>query len=285
LKFDRQQDDVGNILALEHVNLRAPDQSLATQFYVGGLGFTRDPYMDFGPYNVWVNAGNQQFHLPRGEPQVLRGCIGVVVPSLSALAIRLGRIERRMADTRFGYKVQKSSVVVTCPWGNLIKCSEPSRAKSNLAAPRVQLGIQYVEFQTRREDLAGIARFYTQYFDAPTKLTKNTCEVSIGRYQTLRFRASTKSSPYDGHHIAIYTVDFSGPYKRLKKKNLIAEESDQHQYRFDHIIDPDSGRLLYELEHEVRSLHHPMFSRKLVNRNAEQSFANYRVGADAFYPG
>jgi len=42
-RYDRHQQDVGNILMLEHVNVRVPDQRIATAFYVQGLGFTRDP--------------------------------------------------------------------------------------------------------------------------------------------------------------------------------------------------------------------------------------------------
>jgi len=81
-KFDRGSQDVGNILALEHVNVRIPDQVVATLFYVVGLGLTRDPYLMVGIENMWANAGQQQFHLPTGRPQVLRGCVGLVVPDL-----------------------------------------------------------------------------------------------------------------------------------------------------------------------------------------------------------
>ena len=42
--FNRSEGDLGNIVALEHVNLAIPDQSLATIFYGMGMGFTRDPY-------------------------------------------------------------------------------------------------------------------------------------------------------------------------------------------------------------------------------------------------
>ncbi len=73
-KFDRGVEDVGNILALEHLNLTVPDQATAALFYVSGLGFTRDPYVDFGVFNfnnMWVNVGDQQFHLPQGKAQRL----------------------------------------------------------------------------------------------------------------------------------------------------------------------------------------------------------------------
>src|SRR3989449_9649332 len=89
-KFDRSSQDVGNILALEHVNVRIPDQGLATLFYIVGLGLTRDPYLMVGTDNMWANAGQQQFHLPTARPQVLRGCAGLGVPDLEALKTTLG---------------------------------------------------------------------------------------------------------------------------------------------------------------------------------------------------
>ena len=76
MNFDRQKEDVGNVQLLEHVNVTVPDQSLAALFYVTGLGFTRDPYIDFGNLNMWVNLGDQQFHLPTSSAQVLRGKAG-----------------------------------------------------------------------------------------------------------------------------------------------------------------------------------------------------------------
>ena len=83
--FDRSKEDVGNVQLLEHVNVTVPDQGLAAMFYVTGLGFTRDPYIDFGTFNMWVNLGDQQFHLPVSKPQVVRGHVGVVVPELEGL--------------------------------------------------------------------------------------------------------------------------------------------------------------------------------------------------------
>ena len=61
--FDRTAQNVGNIVLLEHVNFRVPDQQLATAFYVTGLGFTRDPYLMVGLDNMWINLGRSQFHL------------------------------------------------------------------------------------------------------------------------------------------------------------------------------------------------------------------------------
>ena len=90
--YERRQADVGNIIALEHVNLAVPDQQLATAFYIVGLGFTRDPYMFTGLENMWINIGRSQCHLPSRGTQRLRGTIGIVVPDLQKLQRRLALI-------------------------------------------------------------------------------------------------------------------------------------------------------------------------------------------------
>ena len=281
--FDRATQDVGNILALEHVNVTVPDQTEATFFYVNGLGFTRDPYIDFGPFNVWINVGAQQFHLPTRDPQVVRGHVGVVVPDLDELEMRLSRIERRFAQTAFSYKRRKQHIDVVCPWGNKIKCFGPG------SFGQMTLGMPYIEFDAPPKTARGIARFYNEVMNAPAWVEKHktgdVCLVNVGQQQTLQFKETKRAQPsYDGHHIAIYVVNFSEPHKYLKKKRLITEESDNHQYRFQKIIDPKTGAELFEIEHEVRSLYHPMYERNLVNRNPSQSFFGYHKGRDAFVP-
>jgi len=101
-EYDRSREDVGNVQLLEHINLTVPDQGVAALFYVTGLGFTRDPYIDFGTFNMWVNAGEQQFHLPKAEAQVFRGHIAIVLPDLDDLKKRFKYIAKPKADTLFG---------------------------------------------------------------------------------------------------------------------------------------------------------------------------------------
>ena len=149
----------------------------------------------------------------------------------------------------------------------------------------MKLGIPYIEFTVPQGTSDGIARFYQQVMDVAAEAKGKYCTVEVGRGQQLVFRESKKyQDHYDGHHIAIYVANFSAPHRYLKEKGLITEESDAHQYRFQTIIDPDSGAPLFEIEHEVRSLHHPMYARNLVNRNADQTFFTYTQGRDAFVP-
>ena len=93
-------EDLGNVVALEHLNIRVPDQRLATLFYVTGLGLTRDPYLVTGVDNMWINVGRSQFHLPTGKEQVLRGRVGLVVPDLKALRGSLDHVEADLKKSK-----------------------------------------------------------------------------------------------------------------------------------------------------------------------------------------
>jgi hypothetical protein len=64
----------------------------------------------------------------------------------------------------------------------------------------------------------------------------------------------------------------------LSERNPVNRED--NQYRFRDIVDLDSGKFLFTIEHEVRSLTHPMFLRPLVNRNPTQTARNYSAGYD-----
>jgi len=279
--YDRAAEDLGNIVALEHINVVVPDQEKATLFYINGLGLTRDPYMMTGPANMWVNVGRQQFHLPTGKPQVVRGHVGVVVSDYEALPRRLGRVREPLASTRFECHERDGYIEATCPWGNRIRCYAPNKRFGTM-----QLGIPYVEFDVPQGAADGIARFYSQIMGAQAAPLEDArgrfaC-VTAGNGQNLFFRETDRAvPPYDQHHLQIYINDFSGPHRRLKEKGLIIQESDQHQYRFQDIMDPDSGKVLFTIEHEVRSLKHPLYLRPLVNRNPSQNIMRYAPGEDA----
>lgn len=273
-------EDVGNIILLEHVNVTVPDQAIATLFYVAGLGFTRDPYMMVSLENMWVNLGEQQFHLPTRGAQVISGHIGVVVPDLLALRDRLQAVEGKLAGTRFAWSVEDDYVALSCPWGNRFRCYAPGPRFG-----RVRLGMPYVEFLVRPGAAGGIARFYEQVMGAPGAIEsdgRDVARIRIGRSQSLLFRETAEEiPPYDGHHIAVYVANFSRPYGFLQEHELMTEDVTNHQFRFQDIVDPDTGDRLARLEHEVRSLHHPMWGRPLVNREPAQTLRNYVSGRDS----
>ncbi len=281
--YDRCAQDVGNILSMEHVNVTIPNQEKAQMFYVAGLGFTRDPYMMVGPENMWINVGQQQFHLPtRDKGQVLRGVIGAVVPDIEDLKTRLISIQDKLAGTAFGCKAVNGTVEVTCPWGNRFRCHGPGPEFGSM-----KLGIPYVEFTVKPGTAAGIGQFYKEVMKAPYTLTEDmngaVARVRIGTQQCLIFRETTQEIPeYEGEHIAVYVANFSGPHAWLKSRDLIMQESSDYQYRFKEIVHPETGRPLFTIEHEVRSFTHPMLGREFVNRNPSQNIGGYAPGRDAF---
>lgn len=109
--------------------------------------------------------------------------------------------------------------------------------------------------------------------------------IAIGRNQWLLFRETEQEfPPYDGHHIAVYIANFSSPYGFLKTHKLIVEDVSNHQFRFKDVVDPKSGKKVFALEHEVRSLRHPLYHRFLVNRDPTQIQSSYARGSDALIP-
>jgi hypothetical protein len=280
--YDRQAEDVSNIVKLEHVNVTVPDQRLATLFYVAALGYTRDPYLMVELDNMWINIGRNQLHLPSAEPQRLRGTIGLTVPSLPELKQRLERRAPALAGTRFGYADRGEYIEVTCPWGNRFRCHSPAAEPD---AP--QLAMPYVEFDVPPASSEPIARFYREIMDAQSQTVERdgalAAAVNAGDGQRLYFRETKQDIPeYDGHHIQIYIADFSGPYRKLQQRGLITRETDAHEWRFRNIVDVDTGRALFTVEHEVRSLRHPLYGRPLVNRNPDQTNRAYVRGQDTF---
>jgi hypothetical protein len=277
-------EDVGNIIALEHVNIQVPDQPLAILFYVVGLGLTRDPFFNVGGNNMWVNAGEQQFHLPTRPAQVLHGHIALVVPDLEALMKRLSSVEEGLRGTRFSWSAQEDHIRVTCPWGNQIRCYGAAERFGDIS-----VGIPYVELRVASGAAKSIIEFYAHVLEAPTWIENDkdgaVGGVKIGRCQYLRFRETGEPLPaYDGYHVAIYVANFSRPYDWLKNRGLITEEPRNHQFRFRALVDPATGERVCALEHEVRSLHHPMFQRNFINRDPNQSQRTYRRGRDGLIP-
>ncbi len=280
--MDASTPTLGSIASLEHVNVRVPDQLVATLFYVSGLGLTRDPYLMTGLDNMWVNAGRSQFHLPTGRPQVLRGHVGLVLPDRAALVRRLAAVQHRLAGTRFAVREHADHIETISPWGNVLRCFEP--------APRfgaLRLGMPYVEFEVPAGTAAGIARFYREVLDTPAAvdddLAGRAARVTVGPGQSFVFRETGRALPdYDGHHVQIYIADFAATRERLDRLGLVTEDDGPHQFRFTDIVDVERRRPLFVVEHEVRSLTHPLHARPLVNRNPAQTNMAYVPGADAF---
>jgi hypothetical protein len=278
--FDRTTEDLGNSIHLEHVNVTVPDQRLATLFYVAGLGLTRDPYLMVSDTNMWVNVGRSQFHLPSGNAQVLRGHTGIVISGREALLDRMASVAKKLDGTAFAFSEHNDHVEATCPWGNRLRCYEPDAARFG----RITLGIPYVEFEVPTGTAQGICNFYPQIMGISAELKNDdgaVARVRVGKDQYLQFRETDRPQPeYDGHHVQFYIANFSGPYRRLSERGLISQEDNQYQYRFRDIVDLADGKHLFTIEHEVRSVTHPMYLRPLVNRDPAQTNRTYAHGHD-----
>ncbi len=279
-QFDRTVEDLGNIVELGHVNVQVPDQSKAIAYYLMGLGLTRDPYLMAGLENMWVNVGRGQFHLPTREAQVLRGTTGLVLPDLEALLQRLSYAKKFLEVTKFSFKQVGDVVETTCPWGNRIRVHAPTPEKFG----PMRVGMPYVEFDVPGDpDLQAIARFYREILGGIAGVAKDErgeyAWASCSGECKVVYRPTSKKMPkYDGHHIQITLADFSGPHKKLVERGLISEESDQHQYRFLDIVDVDTNKPIFRIEHETRSMRHPMFNRTFINRNPDMNNRNFVPG-------
>jgi catechol 2,3-dioxygenase-like lactoylglutathione lyase family enzyme len=270
-RFDRAVDDVGNLVEIGHVNVNVTDQQAATDFYVTGLGLTRDPYLMTGTNNMWVNIGRHQFHLPTAQRgQRLHGVTGIVVPDLDDLRARLAAANVKMREAGGG-------IEVVSPWGNRIRAHAPD--------PRfgpVTLALAYVQHDVPAGAAQPIADFYREIIGAPSTVRDRAAHVRAG-WQELIFRESDAPIlAYEGHHIQIYIADFSTPHRKLLERGLIVSENNAHEYRFIDIPGLDDKRVQFRLEHEVRSTRHPMFGRTLVNRDPAINPGTYVAGREAF---
>jgi hypothetical protein len=145
----------------------------------------------------------------------------------------------------------------------------------------------YVEFDVPEQAAEPIAHFYRHVMGVAATVHQESSatvvHVLVGIDQEFVFPESDRPiADYDGHHVQVYVADFSGPYRERSELSSIKEESDQHQYRVENIVDPASGETVFTIEHEIRSMRHPLFMRLIVNREPGQSSLNHAPGHDAF---
>jgi hypothetical protein len=232
-----------------------------------GLGLTRDPYMMRGIELMWVNVGRAQFHLPTRRPaDVLAGVIGLVVPDLDAVEARFAGVRELLDGTQFGYSRQADGVEATCPWGNRLRLHAPDHDRFG----PMTLGMPYLEFEVGPDvDVAAIRAFYADVMGARAGVDDDArgpfAWVTSGPASRLIFRNSPHERPYDGYHLQVTLADFSGPYRKLGDLGLLTRDTNPHEYRFQDIVDPSTRSVLFTVEHEVRSMRHPLFGRALVN--------------------
>ena len=230
-------------MLLEHVNVTIPDQRLATIFYVAGLGLTRDPYLMAGVENMWVNVGRSQFHLPSRGAQVLRGHVGIVhARSRRRLKRRLQKVAPLLAETRFAWEERDGVVEATCPWGNRYRCHAPAPEFGD-----TELAIAYVEFDVPRGAARRHRAFLRGHHGGARRGWRRGAErrrrrfhqrhaaAALPRNRRARCRSTTGTTSRSTSPIS------PGPHRRLLERGLITEESNEYQYRFRDIVDPDDA--------------------------------------------
>lgn len=258
--------EVGTIVHFEHVNLRIPEQAPAALFFFKGLGFTRDPTRMVHVDNMWCNIGLQQIHMPTGEPTPFAGEIGVVVPELDAVRREMAEIAPRLEGTGFAWREEEGTIACTDPWGH------PFRVHPFGMLPgRYPQAIAYVLFHVPEGTAGGIAAFYRTVLGCPAALEEHDgrpmAVVTVGPHQTFRFAERPGfTPPAHNNHVAVYLSRYWELYEVLDERGCIMEGHTFEQFRFDRMIEPDTGRELFRFEHEMRSLHHPDFRKPLVNR-------------------
>ena len=258
--------ELGNFTHFEHVNLRVPDHYLATLFFIEGLGLTRDPMRMVSVRNMWANSGKQQFHLPLGEAKPFAGEIGLTVPSLAAALQTLKRIAPQLKDTEFDCQEDGKTLLTHSPWGHCIRLHEAGELSGVLPQ-----ALPYVTFWVPVGTAAGIGAFYQDVLGVPARVRKNgrlhKASINVGVNQHFHF-VEKRDLTLTEHpnHVAVYLTRYQTVYAELKRRNLLLAPDKNEQFRFARIIDPQSGELLFEFEHEMRSLYHPDFLKPLVNR-------------------
>lgn len=154
--------------------------------------------------------------------------------------------------------------------------------------PSECLGIDYVEFNVKRSNddvILKIAQFYEYAMDAAVSMvhdgSNRVAIIGIGSVspdgrpsQCLLYREiDEETPPYDGHHVALYVgksaQDFYETYKQIEQAGIVwvnprftdkattlSGAKKWNQFRFKDILDLKTGKVIYTLEHEVRSVEH-----------------------------
>ena len=258
--------EIGAVTQFEHVNYRVPDHGPAMLFFCEGLGFTRDPTRMVGTRNMWINAGRQQFHMPRGEALPFPGEVGVSVPDLKATLRSLKRITRELKGTQYSFKDNGKYISTTTPWGHELRVHQAGELSG-----RMPQAISYVNFWVPVGSAKAIADFYEKMVFVPTKLGKRgknaMATVTVGANQHFHFIEKADYAPVvHPNHVAIYVTRYQEMYQQFKAKKLLMRLDVEEQFRFDRMANPRSGKVVFTFEHEVRSLYHPDYLKPLANR-------------------
>mmetsp|Transcript_25824 Transcript_25824/g.45859 ORF Transcript_25824/g.45859 Transcript_25824/m.45859 type:complete len:302 (-) Transcript_25824:151-1056(-) len=280
---------------LEHLNLDVLDQEVAEAFYCGVLGCSKDPKRP-KHRTLHSNCGYlTQFHTGKEEKaQIWRGVIELAFTpeALQKVVERVASLERKAEKNPFTVVSRASSSLrLRGPFGNdflLRAATKPQftylsdakhgiRACSEGSAP---LGISSVTVACAPGKAREIAKFYLEVFHFPIEFAqangekKSTVVAGNGAQQIFFLETEGVAVDEDrGEHMAIYIGDFEGCFKRCKNLGLVwvnprfkhldntetLEDARSSQtFRIRDVKGWDTGEHLLRLEHEIRSLKHPL---------------------------
>jgi len=275
-----KKEDCGNIIQLEHLNFNTSSKELAKDFYGKVLGLQLEKKEPSG--NQWFNMSLYQFHIGARLDncvEVLDGAVGLVYPDLKELKKLLNGAPKILSDMKFTWKeYNKDSLIshhkmqhleIICPWGNKFIAYEDNKFRG-------EMGISFVECNVNKGTAIAIGEFYKEFLGAVYEKEEFEdviiVHVACGIHQQIIFRESPHPvKKFDGHHVCIYINNFSECYHKFYKAGILWNEkrfSDRcetfevalkyHQFRFQDIVN-NNGEVIYQLQHEVRSLYHPLF--------------------------
>jgi len=167
----------------------------------------------------------------------------------------------------------------------------PARSTKCLPGTRsAGLGVRYLQYFVPcggKNTLRCIAETYEVVIGAKVRRSadESQIEVLIGiaeNPQFIRFTEQEDVWPYEGDHLCIYVNDFLAMYNRAKtvkigtgdsrtlnlvwnnpcftmKYDSLEKVKQLNEFRFKDFINLETGEVVYQLEHEVRSLAHPGF--------------------------
>ncbi len=169
-QFDREAENLGNVTMLEHLNVEIPNQALASNFYLVGCGFTRDP-VPVSRHQQYVGQYRQEPVPPadRRRPGVPRPYRHRDAEPRAAARPASPAFRSELADSKFSFEEHNDYVEATCPWGNQFRFYEPDEERFG----KINLGIPYVEFTVPEGTAKRIARFYRKVLGALTDIEKN----------------------------------------------------------------------------------------------------------------
>lgn len=280
-----QLPEVGNSAHFEHINLRVSDHVTATNFFVAGLGLTRDPYRMVGTENMWVNIGTQQFHLPVAEPTPFPGEIGISLPDLEQTRQRLAIVARKLEGTHFAFAPDGDTLRITSPWGHQFIAHDAGAMPG-----RLPMAIPYVRFHVPPGMAVGIGRYYADLLGCPVEGAHDGVRVTVGPHQHFHFQERPGAvSIAHTNHVCLYISRYWETYAAIQERQLVYERDMKGwQFRILHLLDPavESGPMFqpatgggptfqpatgggntFQIEHELRSFYHPDFLKPLVNRH------------------